>query len=135
MIRQEFAAIVLVLLLAGPITAQQSQAKPTETLKTMLKAQVRSAPARAVKHQQKQGVLVANALAQHNCRSSRPTLDGVLDWGSHSLLGGASKKSKVKCCLPAAFCVIKEAAVTACTTGHQQGETLNDQVIVSFLLQ
>ncbi|WIA23834.1 hypothetical protein OEZ85_013495 [Tetradesmus obliquus] len=34
------AVIVLSLLLAGPSTAQQSQAKPTETLKSMLKAQV-----------------------------------------------------------------------------------------------
>jgi hypothetical protein len=35
------AVIVVALLLAGPSTAQQKQAKPAEALKTMMKAEVR----------------------------------------------------------------------------------------------
>jgi hypothetical protein len=42
MLKLALAAIMLSLLLAGPSTAQQSQAKPAEALKTMMKAQVRS---------------------------------------------------------------------------------------------
>jgi hypothetical protein len=42
MLKLSLAAIVVaLLLLAGPSTAQQKQAKPAEALKTMLKAEVR----------------------------------------------------------------------------------------------
>jgi hypothetical protein len=41
MLKLSAAVIVVALLLAGPSTAQQKQAKPAEALKTMMKAEVR----------------------------------------------------------------------------------------------